>query len=63
MLTSLLGPVESFNIQCTVEVFDDRRQLTFDFFGRLLVGRSARRSRYDYQRLPKSSGDDQPCVT
>ena len=67
MLTSLLGPAERLNIHgiihCTVKVFDDTRQLAVYCLDRLLVGPPARRSRCEYQHLPKSSGDDLPFVT
>ena len=63
MFTSLLGPAERFNIYCTVEVLDYARQLAVYFFDLLLVGPPARRSRCNYEYLPKSPDDDLPCVT
>jgi len=55
VLTSLLGSAETFNIDYTVEVFDDLRQLYVDFFDGLLVSQPARRSRCEYQYLLKLS--------
>ena len=45
MLTSLLDSSERLNIHCTIEVLNHLGQVPLDFFGLLLVRRTADGSR------------------